>query len=156
MRRPVFFTVTTLFLLTAALVLYRIAWLGYPVLPVAKAQAWQLLIHVHLAPQNEDCGLFLALPPEHTGNVVVEERIVSGAYTFNIQKQGPNRLGIWTGAGVTSPEEITYRATIHSRPRRSAVTQSPLLSPYPPAISKEERKLAEGIAKNWLTLAPAA
>lgn len=156
MRRPIFLLTVMLFLLTAALVLYRIAWLGYPVFPVAKEQAWQLLIHVHLAPQNEDCELSLALPPEHTGNVVVEERVVSGAYTFNIQKQGPNRLGIWTGAGVTSPEEITYRATIHSRPRRSAVTQSPLLSPYPPAVSKEERKLAEGMAQKWLTLAPAA
>jgi hypothetical protein len=155
-RRPVFFLATTLFLLTATLVLYRIVWLGYPVLPVAKEQVWQLLIHVHLAPQNQDCELSLALPPEHTGNVVVEERVASGTYIFNIQKQGPNRLGIWTGAGITSPEEITYRATIHSHPRRSPITQSPLLSPYLPAISKEERKLAEEIAQKWLTLAPAA
>ncbi len=155
-RRPVFFLAMALFLLTAALVLYRIAWLGYPVLPVAKGQTWQLLINAYLTPQNEDNGFSLALPPEHTGNMVVEERVVSGTYTFNIEKQGPNRLGIWSGAGVKSLEEITYRATIHSRPRRTAVTQSPLLSPYPPAISKEERKLAEEGARKWQTLAPIA
>jgi hypothetical protein len=154
-RRPVFLLTATLFLLTAALVLYRIAWLGYPVFPVAKGQTWQLLINVYLLPQKEDHGLFLTLPPEHTGNMVIEERVVSGAYSFNIQKQGLNRMGIWSATGANGPEEISYRATIHSRPRR-AVTQSPLLSPYPPVISPEERKLIEDATRAWRALPPAA
>lgn len=155
MRRPVLFLAITLFLLTGAVVSYRIAWLGYPVFPVAKGQTWQLLIQIYLTPQQGAHRLSLALPSEHTGNMVVEERIVSGTYTFNIEKEGPNRLGIWSGTG-TGPEEITYRATIHSRPSRGAVTQSPLLGPYPPAISPEERKLVEELTRTWRTLAPAA
>ena len=155
MRRPVLLLTAALFLLTAALVLYRIAWLGYPVFPVAAGQTWQLLVHVYLSPQNEAHSLFLALPPEHTGNMVIEERVVSGPYSFNIQKQGPNRLGIWSAAGANGPEEISYRATIHSRPSR-VVTQSPLLSPYPAAILPEERKAIEDAASAWRALPAAA
>jgi len=141
--------------MTAILVLYRILWLGYPVLPVAGGQTWQLLVNVYLTPQNENAVLSLGLPPEHTGYTVVEERIQSGAYTFNTQSQGPNRLGIWSWSGVNGLEEITYRAVIHSRPRLGAATQSPLLGSYPPAVSREERMLAERAALGWQTLAPA-
>lgn len=155
MRRPVFMLTATLFLLTALLVLYRVLWLGYPVLPVAGGQTWQLLVNVYLTPQNENALLSLGLPAEHTGYMVVEERIQSGSYTFDTLKQGPNRLGIWSWSGVNGLDEITYRAVIHSRPRLGAATQSPLLGPYPPAISPEERLLAERVALGWQTLTPA-
>ena len=134
MKRPVFFLAAALFLVTCALLAYRILWLGYPAIPAAAGQTWQLLVNVYVTNQNEESVLSLALPLEHTGNMIVEERVFSGRYTFNTQKQGPNRLGVWSGTGVTEPEEITYRATIHARPRRGTPTQSPLLGPYPPAI----------------------
>ncbi len=155
MKRPVFLLAAALFLATCALLAYRILWLEYPVVPAAEGQAWQLLINVYVTNQEEENVLSLALPLEHTGNTVVEERVFSGMYRFNTQEQGPNRVGVWSGSGITEPEEITYRAAIHSRPRRSTATQSPLLGPYPPAIGKEERKLAEEAAARWRTLAPA-
>lgn len=154
MRRPGVLPAVALFLLTLVLVLYRIIWLGYPVLPVAKGQTWQLLVNAHVTPKDEQSELFLALPSEQIGNMVVEERILSGTYAFYILTEGSNRFGVWSGVGVTSPGEITYRATIHSLPRRSAALQSPLLSPFPPALSSEERTLAEGMAAEWQTLAP--
>ncbi len=154
MRRPVFLLTASLVLATAALILYRIVWLGYPVLPLAAGRTWQLLITAYVTPEDEECALYLVLPAEHTGNMVVEERVVSGAYTFDILKQGPNRVGVWSGSGVNSPEAITYRATIHSRPGRSAATQSPLLSPYPPSIGSKEQQIAEEVSRQWQALSP--
>jgi len=153
-RRPAFLLIASLVLATAALILYRIAWLGYPVLPLAAGQTWQLLIDAHVTPQGEECVLSLALPAEHTGNMVVEERAVSGVYAFDILKRGPNRVGVWSGSGVKRPETITYRATIHSRPGRSVATQSPLLTPYPPSIDSKEQQLAEEVGRRWYTLSP--
>jgi hypothetical protein len=153
-KRPVFFLTAALFLVTCALLAYRILWLEYPAVPAAAGQTWQLLVNVYVTNQNEESLLSLALPLEHTGNTIVEERVFSGRYTFNTQKRGPNRLGVWSGTGVTEPEEITYRATIHARTRRGAPTQSPLLGPYPPAIGSQERNLAEEAAAGWRTLAP--
>ena len=154
MKRPVFFLAAVLFLTTGALLLYRILWLEYPIAPAGQGQTWQLLVNVYLTNHHEESVLTLALPPEHTGNMIVEERVLSGMYSFSTRGEGPNRLGVWSGSGITEPEEITYRATIHSRPRRGVATQSPLLGPYPPAISGEERKLAEEAAAGWRTLAP--
>ena len=109
-----------------------------------QGQTWQLLVNVYVTNQKEESVLSLALPLEHTGNTIVEERVFSGRYTFNTRKQGPNRVGVWSGSGVTEPEEITYRATIHSRPRRGAATQSPLLGPYPPAIGERGAETGGG------------
>jgi hypothetical protein len=155
MRRPGFLPAAVLFLLTCVLVLYRIIWLGYPVLPVVKGQTWQLLVNVYVTPRSEESiFLFLALPPEHTGYMIAEERFLSGTYTLNTITQGPNRFGVWSGEGVDKPEEITYRAMIHSRPRRGVAVQSPLLSPFPIAMNREEQTLAEGVAMKWQALAP--
>ena len=156
MKRPVFFLAATLFLATCALLLYRILWLEYPVAPAGQGRTWQLIVNVYLTNHHEESVLTLALPPEHTGNMIVEERVLSGMYTFNTRIQGPNRLGVWSGSGMTEPEEITYRATIHARPRRSVATQSPQLGSYPPAIGGEERKQVEEVAAGWRTLSPAA
>jgi hypothetical protein len=154
MKRPVLLLAAALFLATCTLLLYRILWLDYPVLPVAKERSWQLLVNVYLTNQQKESVLTLALPPEHTGAMIVEERVLSGRYTFSTLKQGPNRLGVWSGSGVTEPEEITYRATIHAHPRRNAANQPPLLGSYPPAIGSEERRLAEEAAGGWRALAP--
>lgn len=154
MRRPVFLLVAVLFLATAVLILYRIFRLDYPVLPVTREQTWQLIVNVYLTPKSEESVLALALPLEHTGNAVVEERIFSGPYAFAIRPEGANRVGVWTGSGVTESEEISYRAAIHARPRRAAPTQSPLLGPYPPGVGEGERRLAEDAAAPWRSLAP--
>lgn len=154
MRRPGFLPAAVLCLLTCVLVLYRILWLGYPVLPVAKGQTWQLLVNVYVTPKDEQSVLTLALPSEQIGNMVVEERILSGMHAFHIQTQGLNRFGVWSGAGVDRPEEIQYRGTIHSLPRRSVAIQSPLLGPFPSTMNREEQSLAEGVAMKWQALAP--
>ena len=155
MKRPGFVPAAVLFLLTCILILYRIVWLGYPILPVAKGQAWQLLINVYITPQKgESVLLSLALPPERTGNMIAEERFLSGMYALNTTTQGPNRFGVWSGEGVDRPEEITYRATIYSRPQRIVAVQSPLLGPFPPALTREEQTLAEGVTMKWQALAP--
>jgi hypothetical protein len=123
---------------------------------VVKGQAWQLLVNVYVTPKDgESVLLSLALPPEHTGYMISEERFLSGAYALNTITQGPNRFGVWSGEGVDKPDEITYRATIHSRPSRSIVNQSPLLSPFPDAMSREEQKLAEEATMKWHDSTPA-
>ncbi len=157
MKRPVFYLAGALFLLAGLLVLYRVIWLGYPVLPTAPGITWQLLIDAHIVPLQEESTLSLGLPLEHTGTMIVEERVFSGMYTFNTLKLGPNRIGIWSGSGVSRPEEITYQATILIRPRRDFIApSSPLLSPYPPAMGPEEQQVIEKLASPWETLAPPA
>jgi hypothetical protein len=154
-KRPVLWLTAVLILSTCLLVLYRIVWLGYPVLPLAGGQTWQLTITAFLTPGANGGSLALALPTEHTGKLVVEERVVSGPYTFTTRRQGENRLGVWSGTAVRRPEEISYQATIHSVPLRTVAAQSPLLSPYPQSVTPEERRRAEEAVLPWLGQDPA-
>jgi len=155
MRRPGVVPAAALFLLTCLLIFYRIVWLGYPVLPVVKGQAWQLIVSVYITPKDEgSVRLSLALPREHTGYLIAEERFLSGAYALDTMTQGPNRFGVWTAESIDTPQEITYRTTVHSRPTRGVAVRSPLLSPFPDITSTEERTLAEAMVTAWQDLAP--
>ena len=126
MKRPGVAPAAALFLLTCILILYRIVWLGYPVLPAVKGQAWQLLVSVYVAPGEEgSVRLSLALPREHTGYMIAEERFLSGAYALDTMTEGPNRFGVWSAESIDAPQEISYRATIHSRPPSASRSNRP-------------------------------
>lgn len=156
MRRSSILLACGLVLLSVLLILYRVIWLGYPILPVAPGEAWELFIDAHISPGKEGGMLSLALPLEHTGKMVVEEHVVSGSYSFNITRNDHNRVGVWSGGDMAEPEEITYRATILYRPRRVMVNQSPLLSHYRSSTSGSERKILEELTASWRELSPVA
>lgn len=154
MRRSALLLASGLVVLTALIVLYRVIWLNYPIFPIAPGQAWQLLIDIHLSPKNEESALTLALPLEHTGKIIIEENVFSGTYSFNIMREEPNRVGVWSVSNISAPAEVTYRATILDHPRYRVVTQSPLLRQYSSSISKDERQTLELMTIPWGNFSP--
>jgi len=156
MKRPVLILTGALFLLTFIIVLYRVIGLEYPLLPAAPGQTWQLLINIRIVPGSEEGVLSLGLPLEHTGKTIIEERVFSGRYSFATLKQGPNRIGVWSGEGIADPQEITYGATILYGPSRNSVSRSPLIGPYRSTLNREEQKFLQELAFTWGRLEPAA
>ncbi len=156
MRRPTLILTGALFLLTFIIVLYRVIWLEYPFLPTAPGQTWQLLINIRMAPGSEESVLTIGLPLEHTGKTIIEERVFSGRYSFATLKQGPNRIGVWSGEGIPEPQEITYGATILYGYSRNSVSRSPLIGPYRSTLNREEQRLLAELAFTWARLEPAA
>jgi hypothetical protein len=143
-RRPALWLALALLALAAALLSYRIVWLGYPVFPTAPGRTWQFLINAHVKGGsvkggNGEATLALALPFEYGWRMVVEERINSGTLTFNLLRDGLNRIGIWSGPLGDEEEVISYRATILVRPGRAAKIQPPTPGAYPPILGKEEQ-----------------
>ena len=156
MKRPAVVLALALLLLALGLLAYRILWLGYPVFPTAPGRTWQLLIDAHVKGGNAETSLALALPNEQTGRMLIEERVTSGALNFNLLREGPNRIGVWSGPIGSGEEEINYRATILIRPGRAPKSAPPTLGSFPPEIKKEEQALADHLAGNWRPLAPMA
>ena len=156
MKRPAVWLALALLLLTAALLTYRIVWLGYPVFPTAPGRTWQLLIDAHIKGGSGETTLSLAVPNEQVGRMLVEEKVSSGALNFNLFREGPNRIGVWSGTIGPGEEEINYRATILIRPGRSPRVGPPTREDSPPKVTKEEQALAERLTKNWSHLSPAA
>jgi len=154
MKRPALSLALFLFLLTAALLFYRIVWLGYPVFPTAPGKTWQLTINAHVLSRAGEARVLFGLPAENPGRMVVEERISSGALNLSLTREGPNRIGIWSGPVELEGEEIAYRATILIRPRQAPPERPPRIGPYPDRFTHEEIALAERLAGRWKGLPP--
>ena len=154
MKRPALWLSLFLFLLTATLLFYRIVWLGYPVFPTAPGKTWQLTINVQVMSETGEARVFLGLPTENPGRMVVEERISSGALHFGLTREGPNRIGIWSGPVEPEGQEIVYRAAILIRPRKAPPERPPGIGPYPDRFTREEIALAERLARRWKGLPP--
>ena len=154
MKRPALWLALFLFLLTAALLLYRIVWLEYPVFPTAPGKAWQLTINARVFSEAGEARVLLGLPTENPGRMVVEERISSGALTLGLAREGSNRIGIWSGPVGLEGDEIVYRATILIRPRKAPPEQPPGIAPYPDRFTREEIILAERLAGRWKGMPP--
>jgi hypothetical protein len=154
MKRPALWLALFLFLLTAATLTYRIWGLGYPAFPTAPGKTWQLAIQAHLVAGEGEAKVHLGLPTENPGRMVVEERFSSGSLMAGLQREGPNRVGIWSGPLESEGQEIAYRATILVRPGRVGREQAPRVDPDPGRMTQEEAALAKRLAGRWKALPP--
>ncbi len=156
MKRPAILLAVALLLLSSAFISYRIIWLGYPIFPTAPGKAWQLDMDAHVKAGGKETTVMIGLPSTHPGGIVAEEHVTSGRLAFNLLRDGPNQVGVWSGAVDTEEEIIAYRAIILVSPPRLFKTQPPTLEPYPTTVGKVEQALAERLAANWNHLAPPA
>jgi hypothetical protein len=156
MKRPTVLLAVALLLLSSALISYRIIWLKYPLFPAAPEKVWQLDMEAHIKADQGEISVMIGLPYSHAGQIVGEERITSGELNFNLLREGPNQIGIWSGNVGPGEEVIRYRATIYMAPRRSSKTKPPKLEPHPASVGKTEQALAESLVKKWSKLAAPA
>jgi len=146
-----------LLLLCSVLIGYRILRLGYPLFPTAPGKAWQLSMEAYMRPDgNEWVTILIGLPGSHANQIVIEERITPDSLTFNLLREGPNQIGVWSGEAVRGDKVIAYRAMILVDPSRPSKPSAPLLSSYPPGVEKSDQKLAERMATRWGDLEPPA
>lgn len=155
MKRPVVLLVLGLVAFTAAVIIYRIVWLGYPVLPTAPGQTWQLSVHAHVKDDKGIINLAFGLPSDYANRTLVEEHVFSGILNFNIINEGQNRFGVWSGQDVLPGEElITYQATIVSRHKRFTKIKSEAVKTKPTPAGSAEQAIAGRLTGKWNRLAP--
>lgn len=156
MKHPAVILAVALLLISSAFICYRIIWLRYPLFPPTPEKAWQLYMEARLKPDGKEITVMIALPYSHAGQMIVEEQVASGSLTFNLFRDGPNQVGIWSGIVGPGEEIVTYRATILMAPQRSSKTPAPILGSYPIAVGEAEQALAKRLVAKWRDLAPLA
>lgn len=159
MKRHAVALAVALLLLTSAFITYRIIWLGYPIFPTAPGRAWQLSMDAQVKSDGKEMKVMIGLPFSHAGEVVAEERIHSGTLNFNLLREGPNQMGVWSGVSEDKGQMIGYQATLHihpQHPQRSSKADPPGPEPYAGNVGKADRALAKRLATKWIRLAPPA
>ena len=154
-KHPAVVLAVGLLLLSAALITYRILRLGYPIFPTAPGRAWQVSMDAYVKAGEKETRVLIGLPFSYGERIVVEERINSGTLNFNLLRQGPNQIGVWSGNPGAGAEVIHYSGTLLFRPRRTVDQKPPELEPYPTSIGKEEEALAQRLVGRWSSLRPA-
>jgi len=159
MKRHAVALTVALLLLTSAFISYRIIWLGYPIFPTAPGKAWHLSMDGQVKSEGKEMKVMIGLPFSHAGEIVAEERIHSGTFSFNLLREGPNQMGVWSGVSEDKGQTIGYRATLHihpQHPQRSSRVKPPGLEPYATGIGRPEQALAKRLTAGWIRLAPTA
>jgi len=154
MKRPAVILAVALLLLSFTLMTYRIIWLKYPILPAAPEKVWHLSMDAHIEGGEKETTVMIGVPYTHGGQIVVEERISSGALSFNLLREGINQVGVWSGTVSPRSEIIGYSSIIQIRPQRSFKNKTPTLEPYPSNVGKEEQALARRLVGKWDPLPP--
>jgi hypothetical protein len=149
MKRPAVLLAVALLLLSIAIISYRVIWLKYPILPPARARVWQLSMEAHVKGGEKEISVMIGLPSVRQGQLVAEERIHSGTLNFNLLREGPNQVGVWSGTVSPSGEVIGYSATVQIKPRRPFRIRTPLLEPYPPGVEKKDQALVRRLVAKW-------
>jgi hypothetical protein len=144
--------VILLFVFSAAIITYRIVWLGYPAIPAAPGQTWHLSIDAHVKTDGKGINMSLGIPVDCPWRMFVEERIYSGTLNFNILSEGQNRFALWSGgqaAGVGMEESIFYHATILMLPKRFYKAEFPDSKEYMFVAGDEEKIVARRLTGKW-------
>lgn len=154
MKRPAVLLALILFALTTAMVAYRVIWLKYPVLPAAPGQVWDITIDALIRPAQGRISADIALPAEHEGRLLVEERISSGVLNFSVKQEGTSRTGRWSGAADGDAENISYRGTIIVRPRSLPAALPPAPEAGLPGLSAGDTSLMARLTAGWQSRLP--
>ncbi|MGZ3612622.1 MAG: 7TM domain-containing protein [Thermodesulfobacteriota bacterium] len=154
MKRPATLLAMALLLLSFALIGYRVIWLKYPIFPAAPQKVWRLSMDGHVSGGENETTVMVGLPFTHKGQIVAEERIRSGTLAFNLLREGPNQVGVWSGVISPRGEGIGYSATVQVRPQQPTKTKTPILEPYPLNIQEEDQALAKRLVRRWDLLPP--
>ena len=154
MKRPAVLLAVALLVISFAVRSYRVIWLKYPILPAAPVKAWQLSMEAHVKGGEKETNAMIGLPSARGGLLVAEERIHSGTLNFNLLREGPNQIGVWSGAVSPRGEVIGYSATIQVKPPRSLKTRTPPLEPYPPNVGNKDQALVRRLVAKLDPLPP--
>jgi len=154
MKRPAILLAVALLILSFALISYRILWLKYPVFPAAPAKVWQLSMDASVKGGERETTVMIGLPSKQKGQLVVDEHIHPGTLSFNLLREGPNQIGVWSGPISPKGEVIGYSSSIQIQPHRLLKTKPPKLGPYPTNIGETEQKLATRLVEKWDSLPP--
>src|SRR5512135_1149035 len=155
MKGPATLLAVALLILSLALIGYRILWLKYPILPAAPARVWQLSMDASIKGGEKETTVLIGLPSTQRGQLVVDEHFHPGTLSFNLLREGPNQIGVWSGHIGPGDEAIEYRSTIQVQPQHLVKTKPPKLGSYPSHVGETEQKLARRLVEKWDPLPPA-
>jgi hypothetical protein len=120
----------SLILLGVGLMLYKVAYLGFPLLPGEYREVWTIESKVNFRPGEGPVEVQLTLPEGQAGWVLLEEHFASSGFGFSVQDEINHRKALWTRQNLKRATTLYYKIQAY-RP-----TPQELPNNTPPPIEK--------------------
>jgi hypothetical protein len=156
-RRPALLLALLLSMAALSLIAYRVLGLRYPVFPTAPGKAWSISAEAGIrADQSGDVQVIVGLPDDRDGKTVTEEQIDSGDLSFSVQREGQNRMGVWSGSMGPEDGLIRYRAIVVVNPRSPARSLATSQTEMATGLETGDQLLLQRLVRGWRELDPRA
>ena len=126
-----------LILLGVGLMLYKVYYLGFPLLPGEYREVWTIESKVSFKPDEGPVEVLLKLPRSQAGWVLLEEHFASSGFGFSVQGKGKHRRARWTRQTLERPTTLYYKIQAY----RPIGTELPKTLPLPveePLLEKNQ------------------
>lgn len=115
------------------LFLYKVFYIGFPMQPGEKSNAWEIEIKINFQATSRPAKVQLYVPRNLRNFSIINENFISRGYGTSINVSDGNRQVTWSIRRATGLQTLYYRAVIEKmagKPRATTVRSS-LMEPYP-------------------------
>ncbi len=139
-KRHVYILAAVLTVLGLALYAYKVGFLGYPVVPNAKVDVWEVETRLKFTASGGEVKLALFTPTPSGRNAILERRYVAPGYGLTTENAGPNQRAVISTRKADGAQAVYYRVVVQRTP--GAAPAQPNLSTAIEPHGLEEAKLA--------------
>ncbi len=132
-KRHLYLLASVLAFVAAAVFIYKLFVLKFPLSPRAKTDAWDVEVRVTFDAADTPVKVYLQLPRTGVRYAVVDEQFISRGYGMNIRRSETGRQAVWSVRKVSGRQVLYYRATIRPAPKergRGQPAKSPPVEPH--------------------------
>jgi hypothetical protein len=104
---------------------YKSLVLGFPLLPDARSEYWNLEVSVDFTPGDEPVQVSLQIPESSSRFAVMDENFISRGYGLMTRRTDSGRQAVWSSRMDEGEKTLYYRARIRRLPAGGVGAQPP-------------------------------
>ncbi|HET7843818.1 MAG TPA: inactive transglutaminase family protein [Xanthomonadales bacterium] len=110
---------------------YKWKVLGFPVLPVAETEVWEVQARVEFKARTGGNKVTLQLPKDPPGYAILDDLPFGAGFKPTVQEANNAREVIWQARRATGTQTLFYRATVYRDQHEAEEQAKPRVSPPP-------------------------
>ncbi|QFU77900.1 hypothetical protein EY643_13610 [Halioglobus maricola] len=144
-RVKIEFVAALLILLGVGLMVYKVFFLGFPLLPGEYRDVWTIESKISFRPGEGQVQADLTLPEEHAGWVLLDEHFASSGFGFSVADGDPRRA-TWTRKSLSEPTTLYYKIQAY-RQQPDALSGQPDPQVQAPLLAANQRAAMERLVE---------
>jgi hypothetical protein len=111
-NRHLYILCAVLFFAGAGFFIYKVAYLGFPLLPGQKTDVWEVEVKINFNATGRPVKALLYVPRTSADFSIINENFISRGYGISISTQEGNRQVAWSIRNAKGQQTLYYRAMI--------------------------------------------